>query len=160
MCRSTSTLSLLVWIDFFPKCWITVTVGFAYTILQLVQKDVRFLGFESFLWEKKLKRYSSYCRNLQRSRAHGDVTHGGLGGFVSCPYFFPQYCMPYRLSVGSGLFTNHFWLAINTHEREWTFGYFFQTDPHHQETSKQHKDDDEDKEGWWYGTVGCSDVRS
>ena len=62
---------------------------------ELVQKDVRFLGFESFLWEKKLKRvlrsfprdsstwfvgvrwllfclypksgnvHSSYCRNLQ-----------------------------------------------------------------------------------------------
>ena len=38
-------------------------------------------------------------------RAHGDVTHGGLGlgGFVSCPYSFPQHCMPYRLSVGAGL---------------------------------------------------------
>ena len=26
--------------------------------------------------------------------------------FVSCPYSFPQHCMPYRLSVGAGLFTN------------------------------------------------------
>ena len=24
----------------------------------------------------------------------GDVTHGGLGEFVSCPYFFPQHYMP------------------------------------------------------------------
>ncbi len=32
----------------------------------------------------------SFCR------VHGDVTHGGLGGFVSCPYSFPQQ------------FTNHF----------------------------------------------------
>jgi hypothetical protein len=27
--------------------------------------------------------------------------------FVRCPYFFPQDCMPCRLSVGAGLFTNH-----------------------------------------------------
>ncbi len=40
-------------------------------------------------------------------RVHGDVTHGGLGGFVSYPYFFPQHRMSY-LSVGTGLFTNHF----------------------------------------------------
>jgi hypothetical protein len=39
-------------------------------------------------------------------RDHGDVTHGGLGVFVSCPYSFPQHCMSYRLSVGTGLFTN------------------------------------------------------
>ncbi len=38
-------------------------------------------------------------------------------GFVSCPYFFPQYCMPYRLSVGAGLFTNHF-LIGNKHTWE------------------------------------------
>ncbi len=37
--------------------------------------------------------------------------------FVSCPYSFPQHCMPYRLSVGAGLFTNLFWLVIKTHER-------------------------------------------
>ncbi len=28
MCRSTSGISLLVWIDFFPNSWITMTVGF------------------------------------------------------------------------------------------------------------------------------------
>ena len=55
---------------------------------------------------------------LRVCRAHGDVTHGGLGEFVSCPYSFPQHCMPYRLSVGAGLFTNLFWLVIKTHERE------------------------------------------
>jgi len=27
--------------------------------------------------------------------------------------------MPYRLSVGAGLFTNLFWLVIKTHESEW-----------------------------------------
>ena len=44
-----------------------------------------------------------------------DVTHGGLGGFVSCPYSFPQHCIPYRLSVGVGLFTNpYFWFNKNT----------------------------------------------
>ncbi len=37
--------------------------------------------------------------------------------FVSCPYSFPQHCMPYRLSVGAGLFTSLFWLVIKTHER-------------------------------------------
>ena len=38
--------------------------------------------------------------------------------FVSCPYSFPQHCMPYRLSVGAGLFTSLFWLVIKTHKRE------------------------------------------
>ena len=42
----------------------------------------------------------SFCR------AHGDVTHGGFGEFVSCPYLFPQSCMPFRLSVGARLFLN------------------------------------------------------
>ncbi len=37
--------------------------------------------------------------------------------FVSCVYSFPQHCMPYRLSVAAGLFTNLFWLVIKTHER-------------------------------------------
>jgi hypothetical protein len=37
MCRSTSTLSLLVWIHFFPKCWITVTVGLDQDIFALSQ---------------------------------------------------------------------------------------------------------------------------
>ncbi len=54
---------------------------------------------------------SSFCRT------HGDVTHGGLGGLVSCPYFFPHHCMSYRLSVGTGLFTNHF-LIVNKHTWE------------------------------------------
>jgi hypothetical protein len=48
---------------------------------------------------------------LRFCRAHGDVTHGGLGGFVSCPYYFPQHCMSYRLSIGAGLFTNSFWIG-------------------------------------------------
>ncbi len=40
--------------------------------------------------------------------------------FVSCPYSFPQHCMPYRLSVGAGLFTNLFWIGNkNTWEREY-----------------------------------------
>ncbi len=43
----------------------------------------------------------------------------GSREFVSGSYSFPQHCMPYRLSVGAGLFTNHLWLVINTHEREW-----------------------------------------
>ena len=54
-------------------------------------------------------------------RDHGDVTHGSRGSreFVSSSYSFPQHCMPYRLSVGAGLFTNLFFrLVINTHERE------------------------------------------
>ncbi len=55
---------------------------------------------------------------LHVCRAHGDVTHGGLGGFVSCPYFFPQHCMPYRLSVGTGLFTNAFFWIGNKNKWE------------------------------------------
>ena len=31
MCRSTSNLSLLVWIEFFPNYWITMTVGLVWT---------------------------------------------------------------------------------------------------------------------------------
>ena len=38
-------------------------------------------------------------------RVHGDVTHGETGGFVNSPYSFPQYCICYWLSVGTGLFT-------------------------------------------------------
>jgi hypothetical protein len=38
--------------------------------------------------------------------------------FVNSSYYFPQHCMPYRLSVGAGLLPNLFRLAINTHERE------------------------------------------
>jgi hypothetical protein len=41
-------------------------------------------------------------------RAHGDVTHGGSREIVSGSYSFPQHCMSYRLSVGTGLFTNLF----------------------------------------------------
>jgi hypothetical protein len=36
--------------------------------------------------------------------------------FVICPYSFPHHCMTYRLSVGTGLFTNLFLLVIKTHE--------------------------------------------
>ncbi len=35
--------------------------------------------------------------------------------FVSCPYSFPQHCMPYRLSVGAGLFSNLFWISNKRH---------------------------------------------
>jgi hypothetical protein len=58
---------------------------------------------------------SIFCRD------HGDVTHGRLWEFASSSYSFPQHCMNYRLSVGAGLFTNHFWLTINKHKSEDTF---------------------------------------
>jgi hypothetical protein len=37
---------------------------------------------------------------------------------------------------------------------------FFKQHRHHQETSKQYREEDEGKEGWWYGTAGVSDARS
>ncbi len=44
---------------------------------------------------------------------------GGSREFVSSSYSFPQHCMPCRISVGAGLFTNLFFgLVIKTHDRE------------------------------------------
>jgi len=55
----------------------------------------------------------SFCR------AHGDVTMGNPEyQFVNSSYYFPQYWMPYRLSVGAGLFTIFFQIGNkNTWER-------------------------------------------
>jgi hypothetical protein len=39
MCRSTSGLSLWVWIDFLPNYWITMTVGLAYRKIRLSSSD-------------------------------------------------------------------------------------------------------------------------
>jgi hypothetical protein len=47
------------------------------------------------------KKYEEY------ERTFWDVVKK-VGGFVSCPYSFPQHCMSYRLSVGAGLFINPF----------------------------------------------------
>jgi hypothetical protein len=62
------------------------------------------------IWKKTVIFQSTklFYYESRKREVNGDVTHGGLGGFVSCPYFFPQHCIPYRLSVGTGLFTNHF----------------------------------------------------
>ena len=53
MCRSTSALSLIVWIEFFPNWWITMTVGLADIICKFLSKMGRFCQFYLFVhyWE-------------------------------------------------------------------------------------------------------------
>ena len=55
----------------------------------------------------------SFCRG------HGDVTHGGLGEFVSCPYFFPQHCIPEDSPLEEGCSLIIYLIGNkNTEERE------------------------------------------